>query len=225
MARIARFVLPEYPHHIVQRGNRRLDVFFNDDDRHAYLAFLRNACEKHGVTIWAYCLMSNHVHFVAVPQQEDSLARCFSDAHVRYTRRINSRKGWTGHLWQARFGSNVLDERHLIASVRYIERNPVRAGIVHNPCEYPWSSAPFHVGQVRKDPLVNTNNILSDLIGDWRDFLLAEDNPDFLKRIRRESYVNRPLGDASFIKSLEERLQCKLTRRRAGRPPKRKNFR
>ena len=85
MPRIARIVAPGYPHHIVQRGNRRLDVFFSDEDHLAYIEFLKKACQKYGVQIWAYCLMTNHAHFIAVPKKADSLAKCFSDAHVRYT--------------------------------------------------------------------------------------------------------------------------------------------
>jgi len=90
MARVARVVLPDHPHHLVQRGNRRLDVFFSDDDRRTYMLFFGKACERYGVTIWAYCLMTNHVHFIAVPEKEDSLARCFSHAHTKYSRMSRS---------------------------------------------------------------------------------------------------------------------------------------
>ena len=116
-----------YPHHVVQRGNRRLDVFFSDEDHLAYIEFLRKACLKYDVQIWAYCLMTNHTHFIAVPKKTDSLAKCFSDAHVRYTRMTNKRENWKGHLWQVRFGSSVLDEEYLLAAARYVEKNPVRA--------------------------------------------------------------------------------------------------
>ena len=105
MARIARVVAPGYPHHIIQRGNRRMDVFFSDDDYLTYIALLKKASLRYGIDIWAYCLMTNHAHFIAVPKKADSLARCFSDVHVRYTRMINKRQEWKGHLWQARFGS------------------------------------------------------------------------------------------------------------------------
>jgi putative transposase len=218
MARLPRIVVPFYPHHIVQRGNRRLDVFFTDEDRLTYLDHIGNACQRYGVAIWAYCLMSNHVHFVAVPSETDSLARCFSEAHVRYTRRINNREGWKGHLWQARFGSSVLDENHLIAAVRYVERNPVRVGIVKEAWEYPWSSAAFHTGTVQEAGIISSDNMLQELIGDWKTYLRENDANNFVESVRRESFVNRPLGDATFINVLEEQFQLRLSRGKAGRP-------
>ena len=218
MARLPRLVVPHYPHHIVQRGNRRLDVFFGDGDRIAYLGYLREACKQHGVVIWAYCLMNNHVHFVAVPSESDSLARCFSEAHVQYTRRINLREDWKGHLWQARFGSSVLDENHLIATVRYIERNPVRAGLVRDAWEYPWSSAAYHTGEAAVDWIVESDEMLRELVGGWKSYLRDDDEKGFLTSVRRDSFVNRPLGDEAFVTDLEKRFQMRLTRGKAGRP-------
>jgi putative transposase len=220
MARLPRIVVPHYPHHIVQRGNRRLDVFFTDEDRLTYLDLIRTACQRHGVAIWAYCLMSNHVHFIAVPSETDALARCFSEAHVQYTRRINYREGWKGHLWQARFGSSVLDENHLLASVRYVERNPVRAGIVKEAWEYPWSSAAFHIGKVQEAGIISSDNMLQELIGDWRAYLMEKDENSFVESVRRESCGSRPLGDAAFISVLEKQFQLRLSRGTAGRPAK-----
>ena len=218
MARLPRLVVPHQPHHVVQRGNRRLDVFFSDADRFAYLDNIQEACKRYGVVIWAYCLMTNHVHFVAIPSEPDSLARCFSEAHVRYTRRINLRQGWKGHLWQARFGSSVLDEKHLIAAVRYIERNPVRAGIVRDAWEYPWSSAAYHAGTTDQYRIVESDDMLRELIGDWKSYLRDDDQEDFLKSVRRNSFVNRPLGDEAFVSNLEKRFQIKLARGKIGRP-------
>jgi putative transposase len=218
MARLPRLVVPQQPHHVVQRGNRRLEVFFSNADRIAYLDNIQDACKRHGVVIWAYCLMNNHVHFVAIPSETDSLARCFSEAHVRYTRRINLREGWKGHLWQARFGSSVLDEKHLIAAVRYIERNPVRAGIVRDAWEYTWSSAAYHAGKRDQDRIVESDDMLRELIGDWKSYLRDDDQDDFLKSVRRNSLVNRPLGDEAFVTDLEKRFQLRLARGKVGRP-------
>lgn len=187
-----------------------------------YLDYLYNACQRHGVLIWAYCLMRNHVHFIAVPSEVDSLARCFSEAHVRYTRRINFREGWKGHLWQARFGSSVLDENHLIAAVRYVERNPVRAGIVRDAWEYPWSSAAYHIGKVRQDRIIESDDMLRKVIGDWKTYLLNEDQKDYLQSFRRESLVNRPLGDKAFVSGLEKQFRLRLARGKVGRPIKRR---
>ncbi len=193
MARLPRIVVPQYPHHVVQRGNRRLDVFFSDEDRLTYLDSIEAACKRYGVSIWAYCLMSNHVHFIAVPLEKESLARCFAEAHVRYTRRINSREGWKGHLWQSRFGSSVLDESHLIAAVRYVERNPVGAGIVREPWQYRWSSAAYHTGKVKDAGIISSDTTLKELIHDWKKYLTMEDENSFIDYARRESFVNRPL--------------------------------
>jgi putative transposase len=218
MPRIARIVASGHPHHVVQRGNRRLDVFFSDEDHLAYIEFLRKACLKYGVKIWAYCLMTNHAHFIAVPKSSDSLARCFSDAHVRYTRMINKRENWKGHLWQARFGSSVLDEEYLIAAVRYVEKNPVRAGMVSKPWEYRWSSAGLHLDITDKDPLVRGDKMLRELIGDWGKYLRQDDSPEYIDVLRREVIVSRPAGAETFIKRLEKRFGCTLLRQKAGRP-------
>jgi putative transposase len=220
MARIARVVAPGYPHHVIQRGNRRMDVFFSDDDYLTYITLLKKASLRYSVDIWAYCLMTNHAHFIAVPEKADSLARCFSDVHVRYTRMINKRQEWKGHLWQARFGSNVLDENYLRAAVRYVERNPVRAGIVKNAWEYPWSSAALHVGITKHDELVSGDEVLRQIIGNWKKYLRQAEEDVFVGMIRKEGMVSRPIGEAAFIKKLEKRFQCMLQRGKRGRPPK-----
>jgi putative transposase len=220
MARIARLVAPGYPHHVIQRGNRRMDVFFSDDDYHIYIDLLKKASERYGVDIWAYCLMTNHAHFIAVPEKADSLARCFSDVHVRYTRMINKRQEWKGHLWQARFGSNVLDENYLRVAVRYVERNPVRAGMVKNAWDYPWSSAALHVGSVKHDELVSADALLRQIIGNWKKYLRQAEEEVFVGMIRKEGMVSRPIGEAAFIRKLERRFQCRLQRQKRGRPPK-----
>jgi len=220
MPRIARIVAPGYPHHVVQRGNRRLDVFFSDADYFTYIDFLRKSCQKYSVQIWSYCLMTNHAHFIAVPKNADSLARCFADAHVRYTRMINKRENWKGHLWQARFGSSVMDEEYLIAAVRYVERNPVRVGLVSKPWEYRWSIASLHMDKTNKDPLVSGDTMLRELISDWSKYLRQDDDPEAMGVLRREVIVSRPAGAETFIKRLEKRLGCTLLRHKAGRPIK-----
>ncbi len=137
------------PHHITQRGNRRQETFFCDDDYQAYLDLMAEWCTEHKVRVWSYCLMPNHVHLIVVPKSEDGLRRAIGEAHRRYTRRVNFREGWRGHLWQGRFASFVLDEPYLLAAARYIELNPVRAQLVTAPSDYPWSSARAHLK--RKD--------------------------------------------------------------------------
>jgi putative transposase len=218
MSRLARIVVPGLPHHVVQRGNRRQDVFFSPADKNYYIDLISKACAKHGVDIWSWCLMSNHVHFIAVPAREDSLAKCFSDAHVRYTRMINLREKWKGHLWQGRFSSSALDERYLLAAVRYVERNPVRAKMVRFPWDYEFSSASYHLGAKEADPLIKNDNILQELIENWHDYLDNRDEEDDLARIRKEESRGRPIGTESFIKSLENQLNRSFTRNHPGRP-------
>src|ERR1035438_1033163 len=124
MPRIARLVIPGQPHYVTQRGARRQPTFFGDDDYRLYLDLLADRCERYGVAIWAWCLMPNHVHLVAVPSDEGSLAAALGRTHQAYTTRVNAREGCAGYLWQGRFGSFVLDDEHLFRAARYVELNP-----------------------------------------------------------------------------------------------------
>ena len=126
------------PHHVTQRGNRRQETFFCNDDYRAYLDLMAEQCGEHKVQVWAYCLMPNHVHLIVVPKSEDGLRRAIGEAHRRSTRRVNFREQWRGHLWQGRFASFVLDEPHLLACARYVELNPVRARLTAAPSKYRW---------------------------------------------------------------------------------------
>jgi len=201
MARIARVVVPGYPHHVTQRGNRRQTTFFSEKDYKTYLGLLSQQCRKHRVSIWAYCLMPNHVHLIAVPSDEDGLALAIGEAHRRYALHINKREGWRGHLWQERFASFVMDERYLLAAVKYVELNPVRAGLVDNPGDYQWSSAMAHLRGVN-DSLVLVDPLL-DLVGSWQDFLRLEENKSF-DLLRKHEKTGRPLGGDAFIQHLEK---------------------
>ena len=138
MPRCARLVVPGLPHHVTQRGNRRLPTFFRDGDYALYRHLLREGCAKAGTRIWAWCLMPNHVHLILVPSSEDGLRAALGEAHRRYTRLVNEREGWRGHLWQSRFASFAMDEQWLVACARYVELNPVRAGLVRRPEDWRW---------------------------------------------------------------------------------------
>ena len=137
MARLARVVAPGMPHHVAQRGNRRQSTFFRESDYQHYLELALEWSQAHGVQIWSYCLMPNHVHLIAVPDREESLSEAIGEIHRRYSRAINFRMGWRGHLWQGRFHSFPMDEDYLLATARYIEMNPVKAGRVKTPGDYP----------------------------------------------------------------------------------------
>ncbi len=225
MARLARIVIPGLAHHVMQRGNRRQTVFFSDQDRMAYLDEIRKGCERYKVAIWAWCLMSNHVHFIAVPETEQGLARCFGVAHVRYTRRINFREKWRGFLWQGRFGASVLDWPHVYHAVRYVERNPVRAGLVRVAWTYEWSSAGFHAGIRADDPLCRRTEELERKIADWRKYLAAPEEEEAVALLRRESAVGRPVAGEKFIRKLENQMNVPLRRHPRGRPKGSRSYR
>jgi putative transposase len=217
MPRIARVVVPGYPHHVTQRGNRRADVFFDPQEREQYLSLLREYAERHGVRIWAYCLMTNHVHFVAVPLSPDALGRGFRDTHQAYASWLNRRLHESGHLWQGRFFSAVLDDAHLWAAVRYVERNPVRAGLVDRAQQWPWSSAAAHCG-------LRTDAVLSPIampwpVADWSAYLRTEEE-EMVERIRRQTLTGRPCGGREFVARLEEALGRILHPRKRGPKPK-----
>ena len=141
---LARIVAPGMAHHVTQRGNRRMDVFLNAQDYRFYLHVLGRNALKYDMDIWAYCLMTNHVHLIVVPQTLESLADALRDTHTSYAQFFNKRYDFSGHLWQARFYSCVLDEQHAWSAVRYVERNPVRASITTRAEDHPWSSASSH---------------------------------------------------------------------------------
>jgi len=216
MARVARVVVAGYPHHITQRGNRQQDVFLTDGDRAAYLRFLKKYSEIHGLAIWAYCLMSNHVHLVGVPARDVSLGLAMRDAHTVYSMWFNSRTELSGHVWQGRFYSCPLDEHHLWAAVRYVERNPVRAGLVERAEEYQWSSARSHCG-LSHDPLLAEGFPPDDAIEDWKAWLRDVDDAPHMERIRIRTHTGRPCGAADFVGRLEALTQIRLVPGRRGR--------
>ncbi len=214
MARIARLVVPDYPHHVTQRGNRRQQTFFSTDDYRYYIDLLVHGKVKAGVEIWAYCLMPNHVHLVAVPQFKDSLAQLFRDAHRMYTRRVNFREGWRGHLWQERFHSFVMDERYLLATVRYTELNPVRAKLCGCPGKWRWSSVHAHLSET-DDGLVAVHPML-DRIPDWSNYLALGSSDEELDTIRNHARTGRPIEDGRFLSELENITGRRLRRRKPG---------
>ncbi|MBF0273576.1 MAG: transposase [Magnetococcales bacterium] len=215
MARLARAVIPGEPHHVTQRGNRRQQTFFQDEDYRLYLQLMSEWCALMDVEVWAYCLMPNHVHLIAVPRSEEGLRKAIGEAHRRYTRHINFREKWRGHLWQGRFSSFPMDEAHLLTAARYVELNPVRARLVQNPSDYPWSSTQAHLSR-KNDILVNTSPLLTR-VEDWGTFLSKGFSEEDLEILRQHERTGRPLGDASFLSRMESLLQRPLAPRKAGR--------
>lgn len=217
MPRIARAVAGGFPHHITQRGNYRQAVFEIGDDYLLYMDWLKDYSYKYSLKIWAYCLMSNHVHFVVVPLEQDSMARTFSTLHMRYSQYMNKKHKAAGHLWQGRFYSCVLDERHLYACMRYVENNPVRAKIVKEAEQYKWSSARSH-GLMEDDAVLSKDCYLEKDIRNWSGYLMEKDDKEALDAIRKNTRTGRPCGDEVFSRKIEKLIGKKLIALPHGRP-------
>lgn len=221
MPRIARVVAIGLPHHITQRGNYQHKVFLGDNDRKQYLSWIKEYSKKYGLSILSYCLMDNHVHFIAIPEKEDALAKTFNTAHMRYSQYLNKKNRVSGHLWQGRFYSCVLDEKHLIVAAKYIERNPVRANVVRKPWEWEWSSSGAHIGEDKSEiKLKNIFELINMSCNEWKAYIGSKEDEDALTDIRKHTLTGRPLGEVSFIKKLEEQLGRSLIAQSRGRPKK-----
>jgi putative transposase len=222
MTRLARIVIPGLPHHVTQRGNRREAIFFEDGDHEIYRDLLAEQALKAGVEVWAYCLMPNHVHLILTPSTALGLGRAVGEAHRRYTNFINGRGRWTGHLFQRRFGSAVMDEAHLAAAALYVALNPVRARLARRAEDWPWSSVRAHLA--REDDALVTVRPLLDRMTDFADQLaLAERDAggweSRFSALRLSEGTGRPLGAADFVADLERQLGRPVARRAPGRKP------
>ncbi len=213
MARLARVVIPNIPHHITQRGVRRMKTFFDDEDYETYLSLMQAWCLSSGVEIWAYCLMPNHVHLIAVPEHEDSLARGIGETHRRYTRYVNMKNDCKGYLWQGRFASFPMDEDYLLAAVRYVELNPVRAQLVQRAEDYRWSSAKAHLAG--KDDGVVTVKPMLDRVHHWMELLESGEQKMF-DTLRQHERTGRPLGQEQFVNDLSKLTGRVLAKKKPG---------
>lgn len=225
MARLARIVIPHVPHHITQRGNRRLPIFFSDEDRAEYLALLAASCSASETRCLAWCLMDNHVHLILLPASIDGLRATLGEAHRRYTRRINFREGWRGYLFQGRFASYPMDDAHLMIAARYVEINPVAAGLAERAEDWRWSSARSHIARrrVADDPVTDVE-ALGRHVGNWRAMLrhgLEAGDADAagevaLEAIEARLRTGRPLATDEWIARHEQSLDRKLAPQKRG---------
>jgi putative transposase len=202
--------------HITQRGSRRFDVFRDEDDRLDYLKLFRDCCRDYLLRIIAYCLMTNHVHYVAIPERLDSIHRVFHRLNGAHSQRFNRKYGFVGHLWQERPFSCVLDEPHFVNAVCYVEQNPMRARMVKHPADYRWSSAAAHCNG-GEDPYVEAAPFA---IGNWAERLGAGSDIEKDQFIRECTATGRPCGADSFVKQIELSANRDFTRKKPG--PKRK---
>lgn len=223
MPRQPRLVVPTIPHHITQRGNYKQTVFEEHRDFNLYCKWLDEYARKYNLEILAYCLMPNHVHFIAIPGLMNSLARTFNNAHMRYSQYLNKKRGQTGHVWQSRFYSCLLSPTHLYRAIRYVENNPVRARIVKRPEEYIWSSARFHLNRDRNSlvHLADPTEI-KGMIGEiesWEQYL-NEDDSKMVEEIREKTKRGYPVGPDIFVKKVERKFKRSFVCLKPGRPTK-----
>ncbi len=220
MPRIARIIAPGYPHHVTQRGNNRMTVFFDDEDRQTYLDILSLYAQKNSLQIWAYCLMDNHIHLLAVPANESSLAKGVGLTNQVYTQYLNRKRVQSGRIWQNRFFScPVESDQYLWAVARYVECNPIKAGLIGSAEEYQWSSAKAHLSG-------DDNELLHQ--PSWLELSEQKAYAEYVKNsdseadnaIRKATKTGRPFGTEIFIDEMEFRLNRSLRPKRAGRPRK-----
>jgi len=227
MPRKPRFFLPHVPVHVVQRGNNRQAVFFDDGDYRAYLKWLREGCERYGCEIHAYVLMTNHIHLLASPQEKESISRMLQHVGRRYVPYINHTYGRTGTLWEGRFkASLVQEERYLLTCCRYIELNPVRAQMVQRPEMYRWSSYRCNALGAA-DPVVRPHELYLALGTDdakrrraYYELFRSHIEEQELEGIRSCLQTGTPLGNDQFREQIEQALKVKVGQTRRGRPKK-----
>ncbi len=221
MPRIARVVVTGYPHHVTQRGNYKQATFTEDSDYVRYLGWLSEYAKKYALSVLSYSLMPNHVHFIAVPKKEDSLAKTFNACHMRYSQYFNRKNDQRGHLWQGRFYSCVLDERHLYAAIKYVEKNPVRAKLAIKPEDWRWSSAGYHLG-IEKDNTILSGVEIEDYVSihNWQEYLAEDNEEEMIKEIRANTLTGRPSGGDAFIQEMESMFKKRLRPLPVGRPKK-----
>ena len=217
MARLARVVVPGYPHHVTQRGNGRARTFFGDGDYALYRDLLAENCRAAGVAVWGWCLMPNHVHLILVPSDPDGLRRALARVHRSYAGIIQTRRKRSGHFWQGRFGAVAMDEQHLAAALRYVSLNPVRARLVQRAQDWRWSSTRAHL-RGKGDGLTELKPI-RERFPRFADLLESEPEADMFERLRAAESIGRPLGDNSFFTRIERLTKRSLKPGKRGPKP------
>jgi len=206
-----------------QRGNNRQPVFLSGEDRRFYLDLLGRNAARSGARILGYCLMTNHVHLLVIPEREDSVARTLGPAHSEYALDRNRTGQRSGHLWQGRFFSCPLDQAHLAPALLYIDLNPVRAGLAACAWEWPWSSARAHAFAGTRDALLDAG--WHEFIrcwnpAEWRDMLSSGVPEEQSHALRRATLTGEPLGSREFVAKLESQAARRLRVLDRGRPAK-----
>jgi len=217
MSRIARIVIEGIPHHVTQRGNYNQRVFFSDKNRVYYLKLIKEYSAKYQLKILFYCLMDNHVHFIVIPLKANSMSKTFDIVNAKYAQYINKKKKLIGHLWQNRFYSCPMDEQHAYVAAKYIEQNPVKAGLASEAWEWKWSSAGYHTGGQ------DTSGFLERVVflpkpDKWKEELSGTILKPISEKLKWCTRAGRPFADFSLVKKLEKVVGKNLRFRRVGRP-------
>jgi len=221
MARLPRVVITDVAHHVTQRGNARQVILGDDADRIAYLELLRQYSELYRLSLLGYCLMSNHVHLIVIPRSPEALWQTLKQTHGRYASYWNARQSSTGHVWQGRFYSCPLDDSHLWKALRYVELNPVRAGMLPAAEDWRWSSAAAHCVPGAADKLLDMERWQKRwTVAQWNQYLAARESATDVGALRQCTHTGRPLGTSEFIAQFEQTTARPLAPRKGGRPKK-----
>ena len=209
MPRPPRAVVEGVPYHVVQRGNYRDRIFFDDFDRRRYLEFLERYSKRHELRLLGYCLMPNHVHLVAIPETPLSLARGVGQAHNLYSRWLNHRLGRAGHLWIRRYYAAPMDRSHFLTALRYVDRNPVRARMVEEAVDFRWSSAQAHVSGHDLTGLLDMQAWREHVDAHvyWNEILgSGRFEEGAVEEIRAGTRKGRPVGSEAFQEEIARKL-------------------
>ena len=225
MARLPRLTLPGYPHHIIQRGNNRQAIFADRQDYETMLALLADNARTYGVAIHAYVLMGNHFHLLATPASAEALPRMMQAVGRSYVRVFNQRYGRTGTLWEGRYRSTLIQsERYLLACMAYIDLNPVRAGLVAQAADYPWSSHGHYIGR-RADKLITPHPLFWELGNTpfareaaYAELVHAGITVAQQTALTRSALSGWALGEPDFVADLQKRTARRVSPAQAGRP-------
>ncbi len=225
MARLPRLTVPGYPHHVIQRGNNRQPIFVDETDYRRLLDELIEHARAREVAVHAYVLMSNHLHLLVTPESADGVPLMMQGVGRSYVRWFNRRHGRSGTLWEGRYRSTLIEaERYLLACMAYIDLNPVRAGMVAAPADYPWSSHAPLIG-LRSDPLLTPHplywqlgNTPFDRERAYADLVAAGLNAEQRDAIARAAHSGWALGGQDFVADLQKRTQRRVAKGAAGRP-------
>ena len=212
MPRSARIVIPQLAHHVIQRGNRRQAIFFSDDDRQAYLDLLAINCRKPATRCLAWCLMDNHVHLVLVPSTADGLRAALASIHTAYSQRINAAQNASGHLFQGCFLSYPMDDAHLMVAVRYVENNPVAAGLALRAADWRWSSAQAHISNAADG--ITDLYALGQHVANWRAMLA--DGLEASDQVEQAIRSGLPLGRADWRAAVANQFARTLVPQKRG---------